>query len=42
MAHDLSKFEISNKIKVLENKLIKDMNDETYQELINLKKLANK
>ena len=42
MANDLSKFEIRNKIKVLENKLIKDMNDEIYQELINLKKLANK
>ncbi len=41
MANDLSKFEISNKIKILENKLIKDMNDKTYKELIDLKKLAN-
>ena len=38
---DLKKFEINEKINVLEKKMIKEMNEETYEELLNLKKQAN-
>ena len=37
----LKKFELNEKIDILEKKMIKDMSDETYKELLDLKKQAN-
>tara|TARA_B100001765_G_scaffold205775_1_gene162469 strand:- start:658 stop:1458 length:801 start_codon:yes stop_codon:yes gene_type:complete len=41
IAQDLKKFEMNTKIHNLEKKMIKDMNEETYKELLELKKQAN-
>ena len=38
---DLKKFELNQKIESLEKKMIQDMNEETYKELLDLKKQAN-
>ena len=37
----LKKFELNEKIDILEKKMIKDMSEETYRELLDLKKQAN-
>ena len=37
----LKKFELNEKIDILEEKMIKDMSEETYRELLDLKKQAN-
>ena len=37
----INKFNISHKIEFLEKKLIDDMNNETFQELIDLKNQVN-
>ena len=39
--NDLKKFELNQKIDNLEKKMIQDMNEETYKELLDLKKQAN-
>ena len=39
--NDLKKFEINQKIESLEKKMIQDMNEETYKELLDLKRQAN-
>ena len=39
--NDLKKFELNQKIDNLEKKMIKDMNEETYKKLLDLKRLAN-
>ena len=39
--NDLKKFELNQNIDNLEEKMIKDMNEETYKELLDLKKQAN-
>ena len=39
--NDLKKFELNQKIDILEKKMIQDMNEETYKELLDLKKQAN-
>ena len=39
--HDLKKFELNQKIDSLEKKMIQDMNEETYKELLDLKRQAN-
>ena len=39
--NDLKKFELNQKIDSLEKKMIQDMNEETYKELLDLKKQAN-
>ena len=41
IVQDLKKFEINTKISNLEKKMIQDMDDETYKELLDLKKQAN-
>ena len=41
IANDLKKIGVNKKIHILEKKLIHDMNEETYKELLNLKKQAN-
>ena len=37
IVQELSKFNVSKKIEFLEKKLIDDMNNETFQELLDLK-----
>ena len=39
--NDLKKFELNQKIDSLEKKMIQDMNEETYKELLDLKRQAN-
>ena len=39
--NDLKKFELNQKIESLEKKMIQDMNEETYKELLDLKRQAN-
>ncbi len=39
--NDLKKFELNQKIDNLEKKMIQNMNEETYKELLNLKRQAN-
>ena len=39
--NDLKKFELNQKIDNLEEKMIKDMNEETYKKLLDLKRQAN-
>jgi len=39
--NDLKKFELNHKIESLEKKMIRDMNEETYKELLDLKRQAN-
>ena len=39
--NDLKKFELNHKIDSLEKKMIQDMNEETYKELLDLKRQAN-
>ena len=39
--NDLKKFELNQKIDNLEKKMIQNMNDETYKELLDLKRQAN-
>ena len=39
--NDLKKFAIDQKISILEKKMIKDMSEETYKELLALKRQAN-
>lgn len=39
--NDLKKFELNQKIDNLEKKMIKDMNEETYKKLLDLKRQAN-
>ena len=39
--NDLKKFEINQKIENLEKKMIKDMNEKTFEELVDLKRQAN-
>jgi len=39
--NDLKKFELNQKIEKLEKKMIEDMNEETYKELLDLKRQAN-
>ena len=41
MVQEISKFDISHKIEFLEKKLVDDMNNETFQELLNLKNQVN-
>ena len=41
IARDLKKFELNQKIHNLENKMIKNMNEETYKQLLDLKKQVN-
>ena len=41
MVKEISKFNISQKIEILEKKLIDDMNNETFQELVDLKNQVN-
>lgn len=41
IAKDLEKFEINNKIDTLEKKMIKNMSEETYEELLALKRQIN-
>ena len=41
MVHEIGKFDISHRIEFLEKKLINDMNNETFQELLDLKNQAN-
>ena len=38
---DLKKFELNQKIDSLEKKMIQNMNEETYKELLDLKRQAN-
>ena len=38
---DLKKFELNQKIDSLEKKMIQNMNEETYNELLDLKRQAN-
>ena len=39
--NDLKKFELNQKIDNLEKKMIQNMNEETYKELLDLKRQAN-
>ena len=39
--NDLKKFELNQKIDSLEKKMIQNMNEETYNELLDLKRQAN-
>ena len=39
--NDLKKFELNQKIDNLEEKMIKNMNEETYKKLLDLKRQAN-
>ena len=39
--NDLKKFELNHKIESLEKKMIRNMNEETYKELLDLKRQAN-
>ena len=39
--NDIKKFELNQKIDSLEKKMIQDMNEKTYKELLDLKKQAN-
>ena len=39
--NDLKKFELNRKINNLEQKMIQNMNEETYKELLDLKRQAN-
>ena len=39
--NDLKRFELNQKINSLEQKMIQDMNEETYKELLDLKRQAN-
>ena len=39
--NDLKKFELNQKIDSLEKKMIQNMNEETYKELLDLKRQAN-
>jgi len=39
--NDLKKFELNQKIDKLEKKMIQNMNEETYKELLDLKRQAN-
>ncbi len=39
--NDLKKFELNQKINNLEKKMIQNMNEETYKELLDLKRQAN-
>ena len=39
--NDLKKFELNQKIDSLEKKMIQEMNEETYKELLDLKRQAN-
>ena len=41
ISKDLKKFELNERIDNLEKKMIKNMNEETYKELLDLKKQAN-
>ena len=41
ISNDLKKFELSQKIANLEKKMIQDMNEETYKELLDLKRQVN-
>ena len=41
ISQDLKKFELNQKIDILEKKMIKDMSEETYKELLDLKRQAN-
>ncbi len=41
IADQLKKFELNEKIDILEKKMIEDMSDETYKKLLDLKKQAN-
>ena len=41
IVNDLKKIGVNQEIHALEKKLMQDMNEETYKELLNLKKQAN-
>ena len=41
MAQEIGKFDISHRIEFLEKKLIDDMNNENFQELLDLKNQVN-
>jgi len=41
MVQEIGKFDISHRIEFLEKKLIDDMNNETFQELLDLKNQVN-
>ena len=41
MVQEINKFDIGHKIEFLEKKLIDDMNNETFQELVDLKNQVN-
>ena len=41
ITNDLKKFELNQKISILEKKMIEDMNETTYKELLDLKRQAN-
>ena len=41
MVHEIGMFDISHRIEFLEKKLIDDMNNETFQELLDLKNQVN-
>ena len=41
MAQEIGKFDISHRIEFLEKKLIDDMNNENFQELLDLKNQAD-
>ena len=41
IVNDLKKFELNKKIDILEKKMIQNMNEETYKQLLDLKRQAN-